>query len=690
MKQMKNRTVGLVIGLMLAMLVGVVTAQKPETAPAMMEAAKQKAIVEGDLAGATKLYQAIVDRFAKTDRAAAAAALLEIAAIHQQTGNDSQSKLTLTQIVGQYADQRDVASVAQARLAQLKNVNASESSVRQTRTLVWSDTSVKRHLSAVVSPNGRFVGYSDQWAVYIDDLSSGATRRLVIPGTERAYAKQLAFANDAKSLFYTWRDSAARHDDVRVVQLSGTAVPEPQILFRNEDIPVVMHPAVSPDGRWIAANIVHRDRSVQIALSTVADGSLRVLKSIDWQGTGRLEFSPDGRYIGYDAALGNKDRQRDLFILAVDGSSEHAVAPSPFNDEMVDWTPDGQRVLFMSSRLGSPRLWSAAVVNGRPTGVPEAVQVSVGGAARISVSGDGALFYGTVDDAPRMQVASFDFESGRFISEPEDVAVGAHPPVWSPDGKALALVASGITIRSLDSDRVETLTLALTYFSNLKWSPDGRSVAVNGSDRNGRRGIYLVDRATSDVRSLVSAVESGAEPELLNWSPDGRSIYYVRSSAVGMPRSFTVLERDASSGTEREVLRHSGDLHSASLSPDRQNIAATFTNPVNRAHQLLIAPTRGGESRVLMDAGSSELHLAMWSPDARAVFVSRRDAAGAGVLWRVPIDGSQPRETVWRVKNVGPVSVHRDGRRIAFVAGTTKALNIWKVSDAFRPALKHP
>jgi hypothetical protein len=243
MKQMKNRTVGLVIGLMLAMLVGVVTAQKPETAPAMMEAAKQKAIVEGDLAGATKLYQAIVDRFAKTDRAAAAAALLEIAAIHQQTGNDSQSKLTLTQIVGQYADQRDVASVAQARLAQLKNVNASESSVRQTRTLVWSDTSVKRHLSAVVSPNGRFVGYSDQWAVYIDDLSSGATRRLVIPGTERAYAKQLAFANDAKSLFYTWRDSAARHDDVRVVQLSGTAVPEPQILFRNEDIPVVMHPA---------------------------------------------------------------------------------------------------------------------------------------------------------------------------------------------------------------------------------------------------------------------------------------------------------------------------------------------------------------------------------------------------------------------------------------------------------------
>jgi predicted lipid-binding transport protein (Tim44 family) len=64
--------------------VSLVTAQN--TAATMIEAARKTAVVDGDLDGAIKQYQAIVETYAKTDRAAAATALVRMAADYQKLG----------------------------------------------------------------------------------------------------------------------------------------------------------------------------------------------------------------------------------------------------------------------------------------------------------------------------------------------------------------------------------------------------------------------------------------------------------------------------------------------------------------------------------------------------------------------------------------------------------------------------
>jgi Tol biopolymer transport system component len=81
------------------------------------------------------------------------------------------------------------------------------------------------------------------------------------------------------------------------------------------------------------------------------DGSLRVLKSVDWRGPSHMLFSPDGKYVAFDSQLPAHDGglQRDVFILAIDGSREIPAVAHPSDDAVVAWSPDGTRLLFTST-----------------------------------------------------------------------------------------------------------------------------------------------------------------------------------------------------------------------------------------------------------------------------------------------------------------------------------------------------
>ena len=47
-----------------------------------------------------------------------------------------------------------------------------------------------------------------------------------------------------------------------------------------------------------------------------------MLKSVDWRGSSNMFFSPDGKYLGYDLPESDTARQRDVFVLAIDGTRE--------------------------------------------------------------------------------------------------------------------------------------------------------------------------------------------------------------------------------------------------------------------------------------------------------------------------------------------------------------------------------
>src|SRR5262245_54234217 len=95
-----------------------VNAQRADSPDVMLRQAADKAAVDGDLAAAIALYKTVVDRFQKTNPAAAATALLGIADSYQKLG-DRQATATLEKLIKEFAGQSAQVAEARRKLASL-------------------------------------------------------------------------------------------------------------------------------------------------------------------------------------------------------------------------------------------------------------------------------------------------------------------------------------------------------------------------------------------------------------------------------------------------------------------------------------------------------------------------------------------------------------------------------------------
>src|SRR5262249_28601368 len=156
---------------------------------------------------------------------------------------------------------------------------------------------------------------------------------------------------------YWWYLGKDTPSEMRTVPLTG-GTPRTIPNFAGFGIPQ----AWTPDGKQVLIVANQEDGASQLALVTVQNGSLRVLKSFAWGNVGivRASVSPDGRFIAYHTPADAKTQNRDIFILAVDGSRETPAVQWPSDEVTPVWTADGSRIVFSSDRTGPRSLWSLA------------------------------------------------------------------------------------------------------------------------------------------------------------------------------------------------------------------------------------------------------------------------------------------------------------------------------------------
>ena len=173
---------------------------------------------------------------------------------------------------------------------------------------------------------------------------------------------------------YTWYEDGIY--ELRVVGLDGT---KPRVLYSKAGTSWVVPTDWSPDGKSILTVLDRRDGTSQMALVSMRDGSVRVLKSFDERSPQRPRFSPDGRYIAYAYPQRPLDpRSGTSSCLTLDGGRETPLVRHPANDSVPDWTPDGKGILFISDRTGTMGAWWTQVAEGNPQGTPELVKPDLG------------------------------------------------------------------------------------------------------------------------------------------------------------------------------------------------------------------------------------------------------------------------------------------------------------------------
>ena len=676
--------------------------------------------VGGDLQKAVTIYQDVLKRFPDS-REVAAMAQLHIGLCFEKLGTTEAEK-AFRKVVENYPEQSEAVREAKEKLALLVAAQALKKTgpARMNLRQVWSGPDVD--ILGAVSPDGRYLSVVD-WTtgdMAIRELDTGKMRRLTNKGSwaqSQEFALFSKWSPDSRQVVYQWFGK----DEKFALFTIDIDEKVPHLLYRvREKMQYVQPFDWSPDGKFVSAGIYGTsaptppysiEESISINLISVADGSLKVIKTFSGQARRAwgFAFSPDGRYIAYDTGMvGDPNEKRDIFVLPIDGGPEIPLVDHPAFDSVIDWTPDGEGLVFSSNRTGTLDVWFIRIRDGKPLGSPELVKSSVGSIMPMGITAKGALFYGLQGGGTDVYEVGIEPQTGK-ISIPAEKAVRLYEghngdPDYSPDGKLLAYVSTSnvpligsqqlLRIVSLETGRTRELKLDLSGFGYPEWTPDGRAISVEGTGRDGRKGIYRVDIQTNEVTPIV-LIEKGMEIYSHRWSKDGKILFYSIGDRAGKTGSMFVHRFET--GQDEQIPGSPSGAQFFDISPDGKWLALANRPTavgVKRTFTLKIMPAAGGEVREIysFEQEGSPTITPAWSADGRFICFARTQpdsSEGLMDLYRISADGGEPQKLDLTMARLRHFSVHPDGQRIAFSSMGENPSNsqVW-VMENFLPAEK--
>lgn len=670
-----------------------VNAQVKDRAEILLQAAIKQELVEGDLKGAIEQFKTIAQN---SRPEVAVEALVHLAACYDKLGQQTEARSNYERVVREHPNQKTAVAEARAWLdANPAGPNPREG-VRVEQVWTGKDASS----AGRPSTDGRYVAFVD-WTsgrgnLAVRDLTRGENRLLTRDAASNAWAAGPLVSPDGKQIAYRWE--GGKDDSIRLIGLDGKRM---RVLARRE-YGDFLH-AWSPDGRHIAA--IHynysSDQSVQIILISAVDGSITSWKSTGWHEPTIGGFSPDGRFLVYSLP-GDNAGNGAVFALAVDGSREIPLVQNSANNWGPVWSPDGSRVVFLSSRSGSAALWSIRVVEGRPQGEPELLRANVGGTTPLAITNDGSYYYRAGNVWRDAYTAELD-PATLAISKPTlvtDRFVGSNSdPVLSPDGRYVAFLrrvvgrgpgaGQSLIVKSqANGDERTVAAAAVVSYGRLLWFPDSRSVIV--LDRaNNRPRFRAIDVETSAARTLFEAPFEIWNTAAL--SPDGKALFYASAELLGSRsgpgdlKSLRLVRRRLDTGDETELHRTQSTgvgLFGLTVSSDGLKLAFS-ANVADRKRALMVMPADGGSPREIYRTTGSDLShngAMIWTKDGKHLIVTARCGPGGPQLCAIPAEGGALRPLGLGMLQIATRMISSDGRRLA-LTHETRSPELWVIRN---------
>lgn len=676
----------LIISLLL--LTGSLNAQD-NTASVQLAAAIYEEEVTGDLDKAVMLYLDILRKY-PDDRPVVAKTLYHLGLANEKMGKDKAIEY-FRRLINNYPDQTEVVALAKAKLAALDVAPDRTASMGLAVRRLLPGSGVDA--TGAPSPDGRYLSISDPESgdLAVLEIRTGQKRRLTNKGSwsTAECAIMSKWSPDGQKIAYLWLNKDML-PELRIMEIDGTG---------TRTLPVggwILD--WSPDGKYLLARVPEKNGTYDLALISVADGSLNIIKTA--QTIFRAAFSPDGEYVVYELPQQKDSPPYDLFMLTSDGKSEMPIVTHPANDRLLGWVPGTEFILFTSDRTGTQDAWALCVTNGQPQGYPVLVKQDIGQASPMGFTAEGSLFYSVMRSIVEAYEDSLNLGKGAVTGLPKKIferVVGMnYIPEWSPDGNYLACIAERKTgssgqnsyilcVQSEQTGEVQEVPLTIKSLWGMHWSAGSDAVfAAMADDAN--QGIFKINIQTGK-QTLVA--KSGPESLIKNFavSPDGKSVYYAYFQWT--KKLVTIIRHDLESGQEQELYRKEAppDIGSTMVSPDGKYVSfitSDFTQDVIRR----IMPAAGGETRDLLKDKFGSFAKHVWTPDGKTIlFLRRTDGTKEEKreLWQVPSEGGEPSKIDIKM-DLNDLRLHPDGRRIAFTSGKTTN-ELW-VMENFLPKQK--
>ena len=384
-------------------------------------------------------------------------------------------------------------------------------------------------------------------------------------------------------------------------------------------------------------------------------------------------FSPDGEWIAYAAASGEKSGKVGVYVIPRKGGEPRKISPDTMLAMPIGWSDDN--AVFCLSLDGHITYKLGLDGTARALDVTDAVTRT----AAISPDGRTALMLKFNQDNRDIGIRQAEGE-WKWL---------AATPSWEEDG-VFGPGADDITVVAVPSFQAQTSTISVWSLKNHSsnalplpegqkfqpaWSADGNMLAY-AFRRQGQCDLWLYDARTARSAPLTDDTEDCVAP---SWSPDGEWIAFTRSI-----KASHIFVGDPKQEGRRQLTEGPDYDSGPSVSPDGQWVAffRRLASGEERGKiQLCVVPVAGGPVHALdlkgLTFSGKSGDAITWSPDGKELAFQAAEGTGRMDIHRIGRDGEGlARITVEPGDEIEP-RWSPDGRFVAYTrvgAGQTRVV----------------
>ncbi|MBC7900892.1 MAG: S9 family peptidase [Saprospiraceae bacterium] len=350
-------------------------------------------------------------------------------------------------------------------------------------------------------------------------------------------------------------------------------------------VKAITSPRVSPDGSRVAyavaGEVMSADKSeyvTQVWLAT-ADGKENSQITFAEKSSTNPKWSPDGRSIAFTST--RKDSKNNLYVLRLNGGEAEPVTDLKGSISDFNWSPDGSSIAYAMADAKTEDEEKNDKGRNDFRWVDENLKMSRLYIVALAKDANGKR------------------EPRKLTSENYNVSALN----WSPDGKNIVFsfvktpgandwTTSDVSILDVASGKISVLANTAAAEGSPVYSPDGRWIAMNVTDipvRWAQSGTINVFPAAGGSPKKM-AVSHDAQPNIIGWSADGAKIYFSEAKGTGT----SLYSANAAAGTI--VQEQTADAVATSINTNRDCSLFTFVMQTSeRPPEVFVA--RSGDAQ---------------------------------------------------------------------------------------------
>lgn len=553
-----------------------------------------------------------------------------------------------------------------------------------------------RVTGAALSPDGKYLAFSDQTGFYLRQVDSGETHGIALPNSFNARPE--SWFPDSIHLLVTSIAGPQEPPSLWKVSIMGGT---PQVLVDRGRTA-----SVSPDGLQIAflkgptygETWVGPEGGEDVWVMQADGQNPRRLIAADGSSFGPLAWSPTGRLVAYARGryhTGSWTTDNQIEVMDLNTGKANVILAGAGIGSDLCWT-DGRLFFVRQEPPPSQNDWNLWYIkvdpeSGKPEGTAARLTNAPGFSNRLSASADGkrlAFFKHTLQ--PDVYVADLE-SNGTRLTKPRRLTLDEredYPYSWTPDNRAVIFVSDRdgpyhIFKQMIDQPTPELLVGGADEIAVARLSPDQSTVLYLSTPRWGQ---------PSHAVRIMRVPLAGGPPQLV-LERDGISNHQCARlpstvcifSEISLPGLERFYSFDPTTGSTHELPKLQLKAQNPygfnwTLSPDGKTVAFSEKLGIRKEPELRLVSVADGSERIIKVQSWAGVSSIDWAAYGKSIWAIAFTARDTWTLLNVDLQGRVRPMLEEKDMRLGWAIPSNDGRHLALweASGTS---NVWMAEN---------